>query len=579
MIRIIKCKNNFRVKYIGKDKSYFNTLSERIFSHSDFTVDKNTYELIYDNLHYDSFIKSFKLKKKIVYNMKLQPYPYQKDAIELSIKKKNLLVCYPCGAGKSCIGIGAYIRAKEEGIIKGCGLIIVKASLKTQWHKEISKFSDLKSKVIQTESDCKQYINSKIKSRRNKIKSLESKKDIEILKKEINALMKEADKVFYDQFKDSDLLILNYETLKDPAVREILHNIRPEFIMADEVHCVKNKSSVRSKALYEFSDATMKIGATATPVGKNPEDLFGIFSFVDPTIFPSEKSFNASYIKFYSYGRKSFKNLDKLRRQIQSSLIVKSKHDISDQLPSLVTIQRYCDFSLNQAEKHEVIMSKIEDLKREEESIASRAKSEVELRSNPDYLRIEGLILAHQTFAQQLANSEDLFKISDSIMSKEFITGDKSNKMSLLKDLVKEIIESDEKVVIFSKFKKMQDIITEEFNKSFPDAKIAYVNGELSHTQRYKEVYDKFRDKEEYKILLSSDAGCEGLNLNKCKYMIEYDIAESYQKQTQRWGRLERADSVHDNVFVYQLITNESWDEVALKIVQKKEQYDIDLIN
>lgn len=68
------------------------------------------------------------------------------------------------------------------------------------------------------------------------------------------------------------------------------------------------------------------------------------------------------------------------------------------------------------------------------------------------------------------------------------------------------------------------------------------------------------------------------LNLSRCKYLIEYDIANSYAVQTQRHGRLERADSIHDNVCVYQIIAENSWDEIAIKIVEKKENYDLELI-
>lgn len=64
------------------------------------------------------------------------------------------------------------------------------------------------------------------------------------------------------------------------------------------------------------------------------------------------------------------------------------------------------------------------------------------------------------------------------------------------------------------------------------------------------------------------------VNLSSCKYLIEMEPAESYAVQTQRHGRLERADSIHDTVFVYQLIANGTWDEIALKIVNKKARYD-----
>lgn len=67
-------------------------------------------------------------------------------------------------------------------------------------------------------------------------------------------------------------------------------------------------------------------------------------------------------------------------------------------------------------------------------------------------------------------------------------------------------------------------------------------------------------------------------NLSRCKYLIEYDLANSHAIQTQRHGRLERADSIHSTVYAYQLIVEDSWDTVQELIVKKKEGYDSNII-
>ena len=54
--------------------------------------------------------------------------------------------------------------------------------------------------------------------------------------------------------------------------------------------------------------------------------------------------------------------------------------------------------------------------------------------------------------------------------------------------------------------------------------------------------------------------------------------AESYAIQTQRHGRVERADATHDTAYVYQLLTADSWDEKALKGISRKETYDATII-
>ena len=520
-------------------------------------------------------------------SMKLSPYNYQKEAIKFSLDSLNSLLVLPCGSGKSPIGIGIYLEAKEQKIIKGPGMIVVKASLKTQWAKEIEKFSDLKAIVIQTKSECTSSIKDKIKRRKESLKKgkfrgkILTDKQIQEMREEILKLEVEIDYVFDEQFNNADLYVLNYEALKDPEIKAKMHKIKPQFIFSDEIHYCKNRTSKRSEALYEFGEAKMKIGATATPVGKNPEDIFGLFKFINPTLFSSWNGFAKQYIKYAGFGKISaFKNLDHLTKKISPYLIVKTKEEISDQLPSLLVMQRYCDFTPEQAAVNDDIMSKLDELHELENTLRYKCKSEAEANNNQELNKTCALILAHQTFAQELADAPELLASSDSDLSKQLCPKNKkSQKLNMCLDLIDEILDSGEKVCIFSKYTRMQNILTEAINKQYNSSvKIAYINGSLNDKQRYEEAYTKFRDDDNYKVLLCSDAGAEGLNLSKCKYLIEYDLAESYAIQTQRHGRLERADSIHDNVFVYQLINNDSWDGIQAKIIDKKEGYDTEII-
>lgn len=68
------------------------------------------------------------------------------------------------------------------------------------------------------------------------------------------------------------------------------------------------------------------------------------------------------------------------------------------------------------------------------------------------------------------------------------------------------------------------------------------------------------------------------ISLSKCNYLIEYDLADSYAIQTQRHGRIKRANSVHKTGYVYQLICVDSWDTIQEKIINKKRNYDDNLI-
>lgn len=599
MIKIRFLDNNkFLVRYNGNQEDIFKYLA---------IISKNIYYAMPNFeeggwiFHYNKFndiIKAF--DNKVIYeneynppayitvgkNMKLQPYDYQKEAIYYGIENKNALLVLPCGAGKTPIAIGIFMEAKEREIINGPGLIVVKASLKVQWQKEISKFSDFTSKVIETYSDCCSSELSKIKRRQAKLNKINKDKDTEKyneITEEIKAIEQEAKNKFANQFKDADLLIANYETLLDDKVLNALLLKNLECIICDEIHYAKTPSASRSKALYKFNKATIKIGATATPITKDPRDVYGIYKFIDPDIFGQSGNFQRRYINFAGYGRiNGFKNMDELKEKISNNIFVKTKKEVASQLPKLDVKQLYCDLSPSAEYKTQEILEELDALNKQDFEIRRKCKSEAEALLNEELQKIGAKILALQTFCQELADSPLLLTTSDSDMSKQYAEGinlKENPKMDLCMEKVKEIIESGEKVIIFSRYERMQDILTEALKKQVDkNLKIAYVSGSRSAEERYEEAYTKFKEDPEYKVLLCSDAGAEGLNMGHCKYLIEYDLAISYAIQTQRHGRLERADSVHDNVVVYQLIALNSWDEIQQKIVDKKEGFDEEII-
>ena len=225
----------------------------------------------------------------------------------------------------------------------------------------------------------------------------------------------------------------------------------------------------------------------------------------------------------------------------------------------------------------EKLLKEIQDLKEEERRIFAKYRGNPP-PGDPDLAQVQANIMARQTFAAEIADSEELLKDSESKLAKSYITKSKSNKVELLLDILEEIIESGEKAVIFSKYRKLQPVLEREIRNRFKGIEIAFINGEMAASDRFTEVHEKFKTNDACKVLLMSDAGAEGVSISWCKYLIEMEPADSYLIQTQRRGRIERADSIHDTVYVYQLIAEKSYDEIALKIINKKERYDAQII-
>ena len=591
MIKVTKKPKGFLVNFDGEKKD-FNTYMYMLSKIQDKTyrlkdkgwLVRNTDELnlVFNIKEPEPISIDDSAYRDMGKNMKLQPYPYQKEAIKFCIDNLKALLVLPCGSGKTPLIIGTYLEATERNIISGPGIVVVKASLKTQWKKEVEKFSNFSANVIQTKPALCTNEYSRLKARERKLKKLDPLKqkiEYQSIKYEISEIEKEIDAKFDQQF-EYDLFVLNYEALCNDDIRNKLHKIKPQFIAADEIHYSKNYKAERSKALHEFGDAKITIGATATPIQKDYQDAFGIFKFIKADLWSSFSKFASMYIKYSGPGRISgFKNTDNLRQKIAPHTFVKTKEEISSQLPSLMVMQRYCDLDESVLEKTQQIFVELDELHDQEKAIRARCKTEAEAENHPELMQIEAKIMALQTFAQELADAPELLEQTSSEYAKGYVVKKCTNyKLELLANLVEEILESGEKVCIFSKFRTMQPIMQERLSKKDKNIKFAFVNGSVKDEARYDAIYTKFRDTDEYKVLIATDAMAEGANLSKCKYVIEYDLADSYAIQTQRHGRVERADSIHDNVFIYQIIANESWDEVQYKIVSKKEGYDFELI-
>lgn len=511
--------------------------------------------------------------------MKLRPYDYQKQVVKFIIDEHenvhDTLIIAPCGAGKTPMVLAAYQESVKRKIISGPGMIVVKASLKTQWAREVQKFTNYVPRIIKTYKECVAREESMLKRRKKKLESAGAA-DKKSLEKEISSLKKEIEEKFESQFKSADLYILNYETLNDEKVCRRMLKMSPQFVASDETHQIKSSSTKRAKSLYKFNGAKIKIGATATPVQRDPQDIYGIFKFVHPELFPKKKDFTALYVR-YGYGFRIIgaKNEKKLNEKISPYVYILTKEEVAEQLPRLVVSQLYCSFTKKQQTVNDKIMDELEELA-EKEKVITAGKTEGQLKTDEEYLSLQNAIQSRQTFLQELTLSERLLEDSPSGIAKRMITGDNDKKLESLKDIVLEIIDSGEKVCIFTRFAKMQPIL-DEILQSIPELKnveIAHVNGSMNSDRRYDEVYKKSRDNDNCKILIMTDSGAEGWNLGHISHIIEMEPAVSYAIQTQRHGRIERADSEYKTVFVTQLIMENSWDEIMLKSIQKKEKYD-----
>ena len=522
---------NISVRYTGRDVadcklfiSYMTSIralkkprsSEWIVSKDHFESIKSKFDYTIKENPWDS----------IGLNMKLQPYPYQKEAIYYALNNTNSLLMLPTGAGKTCIGAGIVLEYNAENPI----IICTKASLKYNWLQEINKFTDLSAKVIETPS--------------------------------------KAGKRFNEQFENCKIYVLNYETLRNEQVYNKLREHNVQGIIFDEIQAISNHKSARTKAALKFKDLELKIGLTATPITNNPLNLFSIFNMLKPSVYISYSKFSNRYIVWRNKRPAYAKNVDEMIAKVKPYIFKKDETDIIGQLPELYVMSpTICTMTKNMREINDIINSNIDELN----SVLNKLDRQGVEETDERWIKAQNNLQAYQTYAQELADDITLLQ-TNSAFTKDFNIYDKTNpKLNSLIDIIDPIIESGNKVCIFTRYERMQHIIVEAIKKAF-NIECVYVNGSMSSEEKYEIAVRQF-DTGDVNVLVATDAIKEGVSLSHCKYLVEYEPANSYADQTQRRGRVKRANSVSRISYIYQLITDETWDIIALKSINKKKGY------
>lgn len=189
----------------------------------------------------------------------------------------------------------------------------------------------------------------------------------------------------------------------------------------------------------------------------------------------------------------------------------------------------------------------------------------------------------------------EIDEIDDIINTAEKIK--KNAKMTALKTAVRKAFDFQrdegikEKVVIFTESVRTQQYIFEELSKEGYQGQILKFNGS-SGDDTTKELFRAWRNrnygkyfgsrnvelknaivqafKEDYKILLVTDSGSEGLNLQFCNTIINYDLPWNPQKIEQRIGRCHRYRQKNDVVVFNLLNTQNVADKRVYEILSNK---------
>lgn len=137
-------------------------------------------------------------------------------------------------------------------------------------------------------------------------------------------------------------------------------------------------------------------------------------------------------------------------------------------------------------------------------------------------------------FGGEIALLDDLIAKSETLL----LNDRKINKF--LDGIVGQVLSNtpDEKILIFTEYRSTQDYLFEILSEKFGSSKVELINGSMKHQNRRDAIY-RFEEKGQF--LISTEAGGEGINLQKnCHIMVNYDLPWNPMRLVQRIGRLYR---------------------------------------
>ena len=370
-------------------------------------------------------------------------------------------------------------------------------------------------------------------------------------KRELNTFAPSLNVLTYHGFNrefslDCDVILTTYAILRIDL--EKFEKTQWDLLIIDEAQNIKNPSTSQTQAIKAIK-AGMKVAMTGTPVENRLSELWSIFDFINKGYLGSLTDFS----KNYSIPIERFKELNraqKLKKAISPFMLRRLKTDktiISD-LPEKVVLDDFCYLTKSQVALYERILKQsMEDITKSESKMNRR-----------------GAIFKLITNLKQVCNHPyHYLKHGD-------MSANASGKTQKLIDILHNIVENDEKVLVFTQYKEMgtilENIIAQEFNQS-----PLFFHGSLNVKQR-EDIIHKFQEDLAEKIMiLSLKAGGLGLNLTSASNVIHYDLWWNPAVEDQATDRTYRIGQ-DKNVMIHRFITLSTFEEKIDKIIKDKRE-------
>ena len=412
------------------------------------------------------------------------------------------------GLGKTIQLLAVIQSYLEEEKNPKPSIVVCPSSLSLNWKNEIDKFApNIKTLVIHGNAE----------ERANQIENIEK----------------------------YNLVITSYDLLKRDIEEYKAKDYKFKYIIADEAQYIKNNNTQNAKVIKEIK-ADTRFALTGTPIENSLSELWSIFDFIMPGYLYSYRKFKEIYEVPIVKDNDEWV-LKKLKMLIEPFILRRTKQEVLTELPDKTISVLNNEM---QDEQLKIYTSYMANAKREVSQ---------ELKEN-GFEKSQMKILALLMRLRQICCHPSLFLSN--------YTGE-SSKLNQCIEVIKDAVLSGHKILLFSSYSSMLEIIGEELKKE--NIKHFKLTGQTKVGDRLKLV-EEFNSNNEIKVfLISLKAGGTGLNLIGADMVIHYDPWWNLSAENQATDRTYRIGQ-KKNVQVYKLITKDSIEERIYELQEKKAQ-------
>jgi len=355
-----------------------------------------------------------------------------------------------------------------------------------------------------------------------------------------------------------DRVIVSLHSAKREPHRSAILKRRWDIVIVDETHHLRNRATEAWKFASEIEKQFILL-LTATPVQNNLEELFNLVTLLEPGLLSTRKDFAR---RFVARGDKlTPNNVDELHALLAEVMVRNRRNNVGLQFTRRFARTLTVELSADERALYDAVACMVRDGLREDKTGSHLNRMtlltlQMALGSSPAAAAAMLKNLSEKSMAPTARQEElkRLHRAADAMAR----GGTKATRLLRILD------EFRDKMVIFTQFRATQEMLRTTLAEAGHD--VVVFHGGLSRMEKEVAI-GQFR--EDSRILICTESGSEGRNLQFAHGLCNYDLPWNPMRIEQRIGRLSRIGQQRD-IEVFNLVADKTIESAVLHLLEAK---------